>query len=234
MKGKIKQFLNQDSQTRILDFGGGNGKSIPMLIEIAGEHLAPIEVTIIDRRSAAIAEQLLLDNGFTQDGNSFQKDNLKFNIISNPEYLMQAIYSSGQFDLSFAFGDKISTIAPQKLRNDVIQGITDVSKKMILCFKAEDNYVDELKFARSRGYEQGEIIANGADGLQTCGVYDESQVRNILTAVGAKDLEIFREGQHPAAEIITCVASCFNAKTIGVVANGKAVELAGNVNQMTR
>jgi hypothetical protein len=234
MKTRIKQFLNQDTQTQILDFGGGNGESIPLLIEIAREHPAPIEVTIIDRASADIAGQLLAGNGFAQDGHTFEKDNLKFNIISNPEYLMQAIYSSGQFDLSFALGDKISTIAPQKLRNSVIRGITDVSKKMILSFKSEDNYMDDLSFARSRGYEQGEIIVNGADGLQTCGVYDEGQVRNILTAVGAKDLEIFREGQHPAAEIITCIASCFNAKTIGVVANGKAVKLAGNVNQMTR
>ena len=234
MKNRIKQNLNQDSQTRILDFEGGNGSSITMLIEIAREHSAPLDITIIDRRSAASAEKLLLDNGFVQDGNTFEKDNLKFNIISKPEYLMQAIYSSGQFDLSFALGDKISTIAPQKLRHDVIKGLTDVSKKMILSFKAEDNYADDLKFARSMGYERGEIVVSGADGLQTCGVYDEGQVRNILTAVGARDLEIFREGQHPAAEVITCVASCFNAKTIGVIANGKAVKLTGNVNQMER
>jgi hypothetical protein len=234
MKNKIKQSLNQDSQTKILDFAGGNGSSIPMLLEIAREHPAPLDVTIIDRRSTAIAEQLLLDNGFEQQGVTFRKDNLKFNIVSNPEYLTQAIYSS-TFDLSLALGDKISAITPAKLRHDVIKSITDVSNKMILSFKAEDNYLDDLSFARSRGNPRGEILVNGPDGLQTCGVYHETQVREILSEVGAKDIEVFREGQHPIAEVITCVASCFNAKTLGVVAKGKAVKLAGEVvNQIER
>jgi hypothetical protein len=231
MKNRIKQNLNQDTETKILDFDGGNGLSIPMLIEIAREHPAPLDVTIIDRRSAAIAKQLLVDNGFEQEGNTFRKDNLKFNIVSNPEYLTQAIYSN-TFDLSLALGDRISAITPIKLRYDVIKGITDVSNKMILSFKAEDNYLDDLSFARSSGHPRGEILVNGPDGLQTCGVYHEAQVREILSEVGAKDVEIFREGQHPIAEVITCVASCFNAKTLGVVAKGKAVKL--NENQMTR
>jgi hypothetical protein len=234
MKNKIKQNLNQDTETKILDFDGGNGSSIPMLLEIAREHPAPLDVTIIDRRSTAIAEQLLLDNGFEQQGVTFKKDNLKFNIVSNPEYLTQAIYSN-TFDLSLALGDRISAITPIKLRHDVIKSITDVSNKMILSFKSEDNYLDDLSFARSRGNPRGEILVNGSDGLQTCGVYDETRVREILSEVGAKDVEVFREGQHPIAEVITCVASCFNAKTLGVVAKGKAIKLTGEIaNQMER
>jgi hypothetical protein len=234
MKNRIKQNLNQDTETKILDFDGGNGSSIPMLIEIAREHPAPLDVTIIDRRSATIAEQLLADNGFKYETGKFAKDNLKFTIVADPEYLMQVIYSN-TFDLSLALGDRISAITPIKLRHDVIKSITDVSNKMILSFKSEDNYLDDLSFARSSGHPRGEILVNGPDGLQTCGVYHEAQVREILSEVGAKDVEIFREGQHPIAEVITCVASCFNAKTLGVVAKGKAVKLTGEVvNQMER
>lgn len=229
MKNKIKQNLNQETETTILDFDGGNGSSIPMLLEIAREHPEPLKITIIDRRSAAIAEQLLLDNGFEQEGKVFSKDNLRFNIISKPEYLMQAIYSSAPFDLSIALGDKISAIAPQTLRHDVIKAISDVSDRMALSFKSDDYHMEDLTFARSRGYERGEIVANGPDGLQTCGVYDERQVKNILTAYGAKEIEVFKQDQHPMLAIFTCIGSCFKSKMLGAVAKGKAARLDGRL-----
>ena len=235
MKSKIQQSLNQDKETKILNFDAGDGQAIPMLLEIAQKHPAPLLVTIIDRRRTDKAEQLLLSAGFNQEGTTFKRDSVTFNMIANPNHLIQTIYSSGPFDLALALGDRLSAVAPQMLRYDVLIAITNVSNKMALSFKADDYHMEDLSFARSRGYERGEILTNGPDGLQTCGVYDVDQLKNVMKATGATNIEVFKQDEHPLLAILPGVGSCFKTRMLGVVAKGKAVRLAdGVVNQIGR
>lgn len=243
MKDKIKQNLNQERETKILDFDGGNGSSIPILIEIAREHSAPLDVTIYDRKSTDIAEQLLIDNDFKRKGNTFTKNSLRFNIEPASTDFFRFLRGK-EFDLSMSLDGSISAIPSQETRHDIIGALSIVSNRLVLTFVADDYYMDDVTLGRSRGLDRGEILLNGLNGMKscgnderavTCGVYDEGQVKNILTAYGAQDIEVFRQDQHPMLAIFTCLASCFKTKMLGVVAKGKAVKLAGEVvNQITR
>ena len=76
MKDKIKQNLNPEYETRILDFDGGNAKSITMLMELASEHSQIIDVTVLRRDNPDSTIDCLLTNGFERNGSSFKKNNL--------------------------------------------------------------------------------------------------------------------------------------------------------------
>jgi len=226
MKNKIKQNLNQDTETRILDFDGGDRSSIPMLIEIAREHEEIIDVTIIDRNNSNPAIACLQENGFIQRGSSFRKENLFFNVLQPQPNFIDQIEQQPAFDLCIAPNERLSAVPGIRLRENTVAALANCSTKMILSLASDDMYLPDQSFARSRGNPRGEILRNGPQGLQTFGLFDHKRINDLMKSTGVEEPELFIEEPKGFFEWIV---SGFKTKTHGIVSNGKASRLDGHL-----
>lgn len=228
MKKRIKENLNQESETRILDFDGGNAKSITMLMELASEHSQIIDVTVLRRDNPDITIDCLLVNGFERNGSSFRKNNLFFNILQPPadgDFIAQ-IENQQAFDICLALDEKLSAVSGARLREITFHALANCSAKMIFSLASMDMYLDDQKFARSKGNARGEILRLGANGLQTFGLFNKNRINDLVGRIGIDEPEIFIE--EPKG-MIAWVSSGFATKTHGVVSNGKATRLDGRL-----
>lgn len=226
MKNRIKQNLNQDTETRILDFDGGNGASIPMLIELAREYREVIDVTIIDRNNAAPALACLQENGFIQIGSSLRKENLFFYVLRPQPNFLDQIEQQPAFDLCIAPNERLSAVPGIRLRENTVAALVNCSTKMILSLASNDMYLQDQSFARSSGNPRGEILRNGPHGLQTFGLFDHERINDLMQSAGIREPETFIEEPKGFFEWIV---SGFKTKTHGIVSNGKASRLDGHL-----
>lgn len=229
MKNRIKQNLNPEYETKILDFDGGNGSSIPMLIEIAREHEEIIDVTIIDRNNSNPAIACLQENGFIQNGSSFRKENLFFNVLQPPadgDFIAQ-IEQQHAFDMCIALDESLSEIEGARLREITFHALANCSAKMLFSLASTDMHWKELAHASMRGVTTGEITRKNADGTYSAvGLFDKNRINNLVGRIGIDEPETFIE--EPSGTI-EWVRSGFKTKTHGVVSNGKATRLDGRL-----
>jgi hypothetical protein len=229
MKNKIKQNLNQEIETRILDFDGGNAKSIAMLMELASDHSQIIDVTVLRRDNPEITIDCLLTNGFERNGSSFRKNNLFFNVLQPPadgDFIAQIEQQHG-FDICLALDEKLSAVPEVRLREITFHALANCSAKMLFSLAATDMYWKELGHASMRGVTTGEITRKNADGIyEPVGLYDIKRINNLVGRIGIDEPETFIE--EPSG-MIDWVRSGFKTKTHGVVSNGKATRLDGRL-----
>jgi hypothetical protein len=229
MKNKIKQNLNPESETRILDFDGGNAKSIVMLMELASDHSQIIDVTVLRRNNPDITVDCLLANGFERNGSSFRKDNLFFNVLQPPangDFIAQ-IEQQQAFDMCIALDESLSEIEGARLREITFHALANCSAKMLFSLAATDMYWKELGHASMRGVTTGEITRRNADGIyEPVGLYDIKRINHLVGRIGIDEPETFIE--EPSG-MIDWVRSGFKTKTHGVVSNGKATRLDGRL-----
>jgi hypothetical protein len=228
MKKRIKENLNQESETRILEFDGGNAKSITMLMKLASEHSQIIDVTVLRRDNPDITIDCLLANGFERNGSSFRKNNLFFNVLQPPadEDFIAQIENQQAFDICLALDEKLSAVSGARLREITFHALANCSAKMIFSLASMDMYLEHQKFARSKGNARGEILRLGANGLQTFGLFNKNRINDLVGRIGIDEPEIFIE--EPKG-MIAWVSSGFATKTHGVVSNGKATRLDGRL-----
>ena len=98
--------------------------------------------------------------------------------------------------------------------------------KMIFTVASMDMYLQDQAFARSRGNPRGEILRNGANGLQTFGLFNKERIGDLVGRIGIEEPEIFIE---EPKSMIDWISSGFATKTHGVVSNGKATRLDGRL-----
>lgn len=228
MKNKIKQNLNPEYETRILDFDGGNAKSIAMLMELASEHSQIIDVTVLRRSNPDITIDCLLANGFERNGSSFRKDNLFFNVLQPPangDFIAQIERQHG-FDICLALDESLSAVPHVRLREITFHALANCAAKMIFTVASMDMYLQDQAFARSIGNPRGEILRNGANGLQTFGLFNKERIGDLVGRIGIEEPEIFIE---EPKSMIDWISSGFATKTHGVVSNGKATRLDGRL-----
>jgi len=229
MKDKIKQNLNPEYETRILDFDGGNAKSITMLMELASEHPQIIDVTVLRRDNPDSTIDCLLANGFERNGSSFRKNNLFFNVLQPPadgDFIAQIEQQHG-FDICIALDEKLSAVPEVRLREITFYALANCSAKMLFSLAATDMYWKELGHASMRGITTGEITRKNADGIcEPVGLYDIKRINNLVGRIGIDAPETFVE--EPSG-MIDWVRSGFKTKTHGVVSNGKATRLDGRL-----
>jgi len=229
MKNKIKQNLNPEYETRILDFDGGNAKSITMLMELARDHSQIIDVTVLRRNNPDITVDCLLANGFERNGSSFRKNNLFFNVLQPPangDFIAQIEQQHG-FDMCIALDESLSEIEGVRLREITFHALANCSAKMLFSLAATDMYWKELAHASMRGVTTGEITRKNADGIwRPVGLFDKNRINNLVGRIGIDEPETFIE--EPKG-MIDWISSGFATKTHGVVSNGKATRLDGRL-----
>jgi len=228
MKSKIKQNLNQETETRILDFDGGNANSIAMLMELASEHSQIIDVTVLRRDNPDSTIDCLLINGFERNGSSFRKNNLFFNVLQPPadgDFIAQIEQQHG-LDICLALDEKLSAVPEVRLREITFHALANCAAKMIFTLASMDMYFEDQAFARSKGNPRGEILRNGSNGLQTFGLFNKERIGDLVGRVGIEEPEIFIE---EPKSMIDWILSGFKTKTHGVVSNGKATRLDGRL-----
>ena len=229
MKSRIKQNLNPEYETRILDFDGGNGKSITMLMELASEHSQIIDVTVLRRDNPDSTIDCLLANGFERNGSSFRKNNLFFNVLQPPadgDFIAQIEQQHG-FDICLALNEKLSAIPEIRLREITFHALANCSAKMLFSLAATDMYWKELGHASMRRVTTGEITRKNAEGIwEAVGLFDKNRIKDLVGRIGIDEPEIFIE--EPKG-MVDWISSGFATKTHGVVSNGKATRLDGRL-----